>query len=149
MINTKRIFSAIMAIVLRILGVSPASKGVKSIMGTTIISWNIKIPSPILPCGVDISPFSWSNFKTIAVLLKLNRNPRKIEEFNGMPKKYEIAAVMAIVPPTCKPPPRKIIFLIDARPFRDNSIPMTKRRKMIPISESNSTSCCELIRLNA
>lgn len=89
------------------------------------------------------------SFKTIAVLLNENRKPRKTAVFQGITIKSAKAVVKPIVPNTCIPPPIKTLFLIAASSLSENSIPITKRRKMIPISDKSSTSCEELIRLNA
>jgi len=65
------------------------------------------------------------------------------------PNAIATKAVTRIVPPTCSPPPMKTVFLIFINPLKDNSIPIIKRRKIIPISESNSTSWEELNKLKA
>ncbi len=148
-IPTTKIFMKRIPRVSQILSDCPASKGVNSIIGTTTRSWKISIAIAIRPCGEVTSPFSCNNFKTIAVLLKEKRKPKKIAVLIGKPIKFAIKTVNKMVPPTCIPPPNRMVFLIEARPFRDNSIPIINSRKIIPISESNSTSCWELIKLNA
>src|SRR5690606_14381361 len=53
----------------------PAIMGVKSIMGTTMMSWKMSMASALRPWGADISLRSCNTFSTIAVLDKEKRKP--------------------------------------------------------------------------
>jgi hypothetical protein len=56
----------------------PASIGMRSIIGTTIISWKMRIASDVRACGVLIPSPCWNIFNTMAVLLRLIRKPIKM-----------------------------------------------------------------------
>ncbi len=53
----------------------PASMGVTSIMGTTRMSWKIRMAALIRPKGASMRPCSWSMRSTMAVLLRVTRKP--------------------------------------------------------------------------
>jgi hypothetical protein len=48
-------------------------------MGTTIMSWKIRMAKAFLPCAVEISFRSCNTFKTMAVLESEKRKPTKTD----------------------------------------------------------------------
>ena len=55
----------------------PASSGISSIIGTTAMSWKMRMPRAAFPWGVSISARSWRIFMTMAVLLRAKRESRR------------------------------------------------------------------------
>jgi CPA2 family monovalent cation:H+ antiporter-2 len=62
-----------------------AEIGVTSIIGTTMMSWKIKIARALRPWGALISFLSWSTCSTIAVLDSEKRKPTNTASFHGKP----------------------------------------------------------------
>jgi hypothetical protein len=117
-------------------------------MGTTIMSWKIKMASAVRPWGLSISALSWSSFSTIAVLLKEMRKLMKIDSLRGSPIFLVIIKQAPYVKTPWSVPPMRRNRLIRKRLFKENSIPIVKRSNMTPISANVSTSATELINPN-
>ena len=118
----------------------PASRGVTSIMGTTMMSWNSSTARVVLPPGLSRMARSCISLRTMAVLERATRNPQNIEMFQENPSKRQAPAARAKVPKTCIEPPSRAALLRRLISLRLNSRPMVNNSSTTPISARISTS---------
>src|SRR3990170_3908848 len=114
--------------------------GSKSIMGTTAMSWNRRMPVASLPCAVSSSALSEYILSTMAVLLRDARKPKNTAWGRGEWNASATPVTAAIVSSTWVPPPMR-----NWRPERmmsaiENSSPTVKRSRTTPISARRSTA---------
>ncbi len=116
-----------------------ARKGVTSIIGTTMRSWKMRMPTVARPWGESVSPRAARDLSTMAVLLRERRNPQKIACRTGTPSIDATRAVRPTTLATCSGPPTSSSPREAVRCGSENSTPIVKSSSTTPISASTWT----------
>ncbi len=90
--------------------------------------------------GVSTSPRCWKTVSMTVVLVWARSIPKKIASGVARPRAEATVATTPIVRPIWSTPPVSIPFFISRKLLSESSMPMVKRRKMIPSSARISTS---------
>ena len=117
----------------------PPPIGRRIIIGTTLRSCMIRMPTVRRPGSVSTRPCCIRLFRTTAVLLSAMMHPRKIAVRSGHPKNAPATIAVTSVSTICRLPPPRTTFRKRRNDEVSNSSPRVNMRRRTPISASSRT----------
>ena len=121
--------------------VGPLNAGSTTIIGTTLRSCTIRIPSAMRPWGAASSPRSLSRRMTTTVLDRATRAPKKTTARPLSPMSTARPAPTAMLATICTRPPNRATRPTLSRVDSDTSTPRANIKNATPMSASTSIWC--------